>query len=88
MSQSPNEGETEYLFVRRPVLAAVMSMVITLLGLFAMRSLPISRYPQITPPAVQVSANYPGASAQDVASAVASPIEQQLSSLNGLLYYK
>ncbi|MGV3709461.1 MAG: efflux RND transporter permease subunit [Gemmatimonas sp.] len=63
-------------------------MVITLLGLFAMQSLPVSRYPQITPPAVQVSANYPGASAQDVASAVASPIEQQLSSLNGLLYYK
>ncbi len=88
MSHSPNEGETEYLFVKRPVLAAVLSMVITLLGLFAMQSLPISRYPQITPPAVQVSANYPGASAQDVASAVASPIEQQLSSLNGLLYYK
>lgn len=81
-------GETEYLFVRRPVLAAVLSMVITLLGAFAVQSLPVSRYPQITPPAVQVSANYPGASAQDVASAVASPIEQQLSSLNGLLYYK
>jgi multidrug efflux pump len=86
--QNEATGESEYLFVKRPVLAAVISMVITLLGLFAMQSLPVSRYPQITPPAVQVSANYPGASAQDVASAVASPIEQQLSSLNGLLYYK
>jgi hydrophobe/amphiphile efflux-1 (HAE1) family protein len=80
--------ESEYLFVRRPVLAAVISMVITLLGLFAMQSLPVSRYPQITPPAVQVTAFYPGASAADVATAVAAPIEQQLSSLNGLLYYK
>jgi multidrug efflux pump len=78
----------EYLFVRRPVLAAVIAMIITLLGAFAMRSLPVSRYPQITPPAVQVNAVYPGASAADVATSVAAPIEQQLSSLNGLLYYK
>jgi hydrophobe/amphiphile efflux-1 (HAE1) family protein len=79
---------SEYLFVRRPVLAAVIAMVITLLGAFAMKSLPVSRYPQITPPSVQVNAVYPGASAADVASSVAAPIEQQLSSLQGLLYYK
>ena len=78
----------EYLFVRRPVFAAVISLIVTLLGAFAVTSLPISRYPQITPPAVQVTAVYPGASAADVASAVAAPIEQQLSSLQGLLYYK
>lgn len=80
--------QSEYLFVRRPVLAAVLSIVITLLGIFAMLSLPVNRYPQITPPSVQITAVYPGASAQDVATAVAAPIEQQLSGLDGLLYYK
>ncbi|MEP6779895.1 MAG: efflux RND transporter permease subunit, partial [Gemmatimonadaceae bacterium] len=81
-------SDREYLFVRRPVLAAVISLIITLLGAYAITSLPISRYPQITPPSVQVNAFYPGASAADVATAVAAPIEQQLSSLQGLLYYK
>ncbi|MEO7217856.1 MAG: multidrug efflux RND transporter permease subunit [Gemmatimonadaceae bacterium] len=78
----------KYFFVHRPVLAAVISIVLVLLGTFAMLSLPINRYPQITPPAVQVTAVYPGASAQDVATSVAAPIEQQLSGLDGLLYYK
>ena len=79
--------EIRYLFIRRPVLAGVISIVITLLGGFAIRLLPLSRYPQITPPAVQVAAAYPGATAQDVADAVAAPIEEQLSGLQGLLYY-
>ena len=78
----------KYFFVQRPVLAGVISIVIVLLGTFAMLSLPVNRYPQITPPAVQVTAIYPGASAQDVATSVAAPIEQQLSGLDGLLYYK
>jgi multidrug efflux pump len=77
----------EYPFVRRPVLAMIISITVTLLGLIAMYLLPINRYPQITPPAVQVVAVYPGASAEDVASAVAAPIEQQLAGLDGLLYY-
>jgi hydrophobe/amphiphile efflux-1 (HAE1) family protein len=77
-----------YFFVQRPVLAGVMSIIIALLGIFAMLSLPVNRYPQITPPSVQVTAVYPGASAQDVATSVAAPIEQQLSGLDGLLYYK
>jgi hydrophobe/amphiphile efflux-1 (HAE1) family protein len=80
--------EIRYFFIRRPVLAGVISIVITLLGLFALRSLPVSRYPQITPPSVQVTAVYPGANAEVVAQAVAAPIEQQLSGLDGLLYYK
>ena len=77
-----------YFFIRRPVLAAVISIVIVLLGTFALVQLPVSRYPQITPPSVQISATYPGATAEDVAQAVAAPIEQQLSGLDGLLYYK
>ena len=78
----------EYLFIRRPVLAAVISIVITLLGAFALQSLPVNRYPQITPPSIQVTATYPGATAEDVATAVAAPIEQQLDGLEGLLYYQ
>jgi len=85
---APESSEqVRYFFIRRPVLAAVISIIVTLLGLFAIRLLPISRYPQITPPAVQVQATYPGATAEDVAEAVAAPIEQQLSGLQGLLYY-
>jgi hydrophobe/amphiphile efflux-1 (HAE1) family protein len=79
--------EIKYFFIRRPVLAGVISMIITLMGVLAIRLLPISRYPQISPPAIQVVAVYPGATAQDVAEAVAAPIEQQLSGLQGMLYY-
>jgi hydrophobe/amphiphile efflux-1 (HAE1) family protein len=88
VTQDPEQTERLYFFVQRPVLAGVISIVIALLGVFAMLSLPINRYPLITPPSIQVTAVYPGASAQDVATSVAAPIEQQLSGLNGLLYYK
>ncbi|MEO8226375.1 MAG: multidrug efflux RND transporter permease subunit, partial [Gemmatimonadota bacterium] len=81
------EPEIRYFFIRRPVLAAVISIVITLLGIFAIQLLPISRYPQITPPAITVTAVYPGATAEAVAEAVAAPIEQRLSGLQGLLYF-
>ena len=94
MSHSPTpstesgEYQLRYFFVRRPVMAAVISIVITLLGLFALQRLPVNRYPQITPPAVSVVAVYPGATAEDVALSVAAPIEQQLSGLDGMLYYQ
>src|SRR5436309_649664 len=81
------EPEIRYFFIRRPVLGAVISIVITLLGLFAIQLLPIARYPQITPPAVRITANYPGASSEDAAQAVAAPIEEQLAGLQGMLYY-
>lgn len=79
--------QPKYYFLRRPVLAGVISFIITLMGLLAIRLLPISRYPQISPPSIVVTAVYPGATAQDVAQAVAAPIEQQLSGLQGMLYY-
>jgi hydrophobe/amphiphile efflux-1 (HAE1) family protein len=85
MSATP---EIRYLFIRRPIFAAVISIVIVLLGGLALYTLPINRYPSITPPSVQVSAVYPGATAADVAAAVAAPIEEQLSGLDGLLYFK
>ena len=84
---SPERPAASYYFIRRPVLAGVISIIITLMGLLAIRLLPVARYPQITPPAIQVIAVYPGATAQDVADAVAAPIEEQLSGLQGLLYY-
>ncbi|HEV8599415.1 MAG TPA: multidrug efflux RND transporter permease subunit [Gemmatimonadales bacterium] len=87
MSESHPE-EVRYFFIRRPVLAGVISIVITLLGAFAMIRLPINRYPQITPPSVTITAVYPGATSEVVAQAVAAPIEQQLSGLDGLLYYQ
>src|SRR5262245_49407474 len=83
----PGDEEVKYFFIKRPVLAAVLSISLTLLGIFAIRLLPIARYPQITPPGITVTAFYPGATAQDVAEAVAAPIEQQLSGLQGMLYY-
>src|SRR5499427_2279958 len=79
--------EIRYFFIRRPVLGSVVSIVITLLGLFAIKLLPIARYPQITPPAVRIQTNYPGASSEDAAQAVAAPIEEQLAGLQGLLYF-
>jgi hydrophobe/amphiphile efflux-1 (HAE1) family protein len=85
--QAVPDHEVKYFFIRRPVLAIVLSVSLTLLGVFAMKLLPVARYPQITPPAITVAAFYPGATAQDVAEAVAAPIEQQLSGLQGMLYY-
>ncbi len=80
--------EIRYYFIRRPVMAGVIAITITLLGLFSLKYMPVNRYPAITPPAIRISAVYPGATAEDVARAVAAPIEQQLSGLRSLLYYK
>src|SRR5262249_22373512 len=73
-------------FIDRPVLAWVISLVIVLLGLIAAGLLPVAQYPQITPPTVRVSANYPGASAQVVADTVAAPIEQQVNGVEQMIY--
>ena len=73
-------------FIDRPVLAWVISIVIILLGAIAAGLLPIAEYPEITPPTVRVSANYPGASPQVVADTVAAPIEQQVVGVEGMLY--
>ena len=73
-------------FIKRPIFATVLSIVITLIGGIALVSLPIAQYPRITPPGVQVSINYPGASAPVVADTVAAPIEQQVNGVQGMLY--
>src|SRR5262249_61877796 len=65
-------------FIDRPVLAWVISLIIVLLGGIAAALLPIAEYPEISPPTVRVTANYPGANARVVADTVAAPIEQQV----------
>jgi hydrophobe/amphiphile efflux-1 (HAE1) family protein len=85
---APPPQEIRYFFIRRPIFAAVISIIIVLVGLFALVRLPVNRYPRITPPVVQVTAVYPGANAEQVAQTVATPIEEQLSGIQGLLYYK
>jgi multidrug efflux pump len=73
-------------FIDRPVFATVLSVVITLIGGISLYSLPMAQYPRITPPGVQISISYPGASAPVVADTVAAPIEQQVNGVEGMLY--
>ena len=73
-------------FIERPIFAWVLSIVILLAGSVSVVTLPVAQYPDITPPTVQVTASYPGASAQVVADAVAAPIEEQVNGVEGLLY--
>ena len=79
---------TSHFFIDRPIFASVLSMIIVVLGLVALQKLPIAQFPQITPPMIQIDADYPGASAEVVAEAVARPIEVQLPGIDNLLYYE
>ena len=73
-------------FIDRPILASVPSILITMIGAVALYTLPISQYPEITPPTVQVSCSYPGANAQVLSETVAAPIEQQVNGVEDMLY--
>ena len=73
-------------FIDRPIFSIVISIVIVIVGVLGLFLLPIDQYPQIVPPVVKVSASYPGASAQTVTQAVATPIEQELNGTPGMLY--
>ena len=77
-----------HFFIDRPIFASVLSIIIVVIGLVALQKLPIAQFPQITPPMVQIDADYPGASAEVVAEAVARPIEVQLPGIDNLLYYE
>jgi HAE1 family hydrophobic/amphiphilic exporter-1 len=75
-------------FVRRPIVAMVISIIMVLLGLVAMASLPIAQYPEIVPPMVQVTTTYVGASATDVEASVATPLEQKMNGVENMIYMK
>jgi multidrug efflux pump len=75
-----------HFFIRRPIFAAVLSIVITLAGAVAAFNLPLAQYPQITPPSIMVMCNYPGANAHVVADSIAAPIEQQVNGVEDMLY--
>ncbi len=73
-------------FIDRPIFAFVISIVIVLAGLAAMRALPVAQYPEIAPPVVQVTASYPGAAAEVLEQTVAAPIENAITGVEGMMY--
>lgn len=74
-------------FINRPIFAWVVAIIIMLAGLLALRTLPIAQYPAIAPPAVSITARYPGASAETIQSSVVQVIEQQMNGVDNLLYF-
>lgn len=74
------------VFIRRPKFAFVISILITLAGVIALRGLPVNMYPDMAPPQIQVTASLPGASSQVVEEAVVRPVEQQLNGVEGMIY--
>jgi hydrophobe/amphiphile efflux-1 (HAE1) family protein len=73
-------------FIRRPIFSSVISIVIVIAGLAAIRTLPVAQYPEIVPPTVQVTAVYPGATAESLVQTVAAPLEEQINGVEGMLY--
>ncbi|MCL2524682.1 MAG: multidrug efflux RND transporter permease subunit [Betaproteobacteria bacterium] len=74
-------------FINRPIFSSVISIIIIIAGLVAARVLPIAQYPEIAPPTIMISANYPGASAETLAKTVAAPIEEQLNGVENMVYF-
>jgi hydrophobe/amphiphile efflux-1 (HAE1) family protein len=75
-----------HFFIDRPIFASVIAIVIIILGGVAYSRLPVAQYPEIAPPTINVSGQYPGASAETVAETVVAPIEQQINGVEGMLY--
>src|SRR5438552_3576172 len=73
-------------FIDRPIFASVVSIVFVILGAVAFARLPIAQYPEIAPPIINVTGQYPGASAEVVASTVVAPIEEQINGVENMLY--
>lgn len=75
-----------HFFIDRPIFATVISIIIVIIGALAYFNLPIEQYPQVVPPTIRVTASYPGANAKTVAETVATPIEQEVNGVEGMLY--
>ena len=80
-------GNFSRFFIERPIFASVIAILITLAGVIASFVLPVSQYPDISPPTVTITTVYPGASAETIAQTVAAPIEEQLSGTEGMIYF-
>ena len=76
-----------HFFIDRPIFAIVLSIFVTIAGAAAYFTLPIAQYPEVAPPTLQVTANYPGASAKVVSETVATPLEQQINGIENLKYF-
>src|SRR5436190_6054325 len=75
-------------FIKRPIFAGVLSIVIFLVGAIALTRLPISEYPEVVPPTVQVRAIYPGANPKTIAETVATPLEEAINGVERMMYMK
>ena len=75
-----------HFFIDRPIFAAVISIVFIILGAVSLTRLPIAQYPEIAPPVINVTGQYPGASAEVVAATVVTPLEQQINGVERMLY--
>jgi hydrophobe/amphiphile efflux-1 (HAE1) family protein len=75
-----------HFFIERPIFAGVLSVLVLIAGLVAMRTLPVAEYPEVSPPTIVVSTQYPGANPQIVADTVAAPLEQEITGVEGLIY--
>ena len=75
-----------HFFIDRPIFAGVISIVITLLGVISLSILPIAQYPEIAPPTIQVTANYPGANAETVEQSVATNVEAEVNGAENMIY--
>jgi HAE1 family hydrophobic/amphiphilic exporter-1 len=88
MTQQDATPSREFFFVRRPTVAIVLSIVLIIFGLVTLRSLPISQYPNVIPPEVQINATYPGANALSVEQSVTTPLEQQVNGVENMIYMR
>ncbi|MFM7084593.1 MAG: efflux RND transporter permease subunit [Hyphomicrobium sp.] len=75
-----------HFFIDRPIFAAVLSALVTIIGLISARNLPVAEYPEIAPPTINVSSTYPGADAKTLAETVAAPMEQEINGIENMLY--
>lgn len=73
-------------FIDRPIFATVLALLLVFAGILTVKTLPVAQYPDITPPTVMVSADYPGADAETVARAIGVPIEEQVNGVDNMLY--
>jgi HAE1 family hydrophobic/amphiphilic exporter-1 len=88
MTRHDSSSSQEFFFVRRPTVAFVLSIALIIFGLVTLRSLPISQYPNVIPPEVQINASYPGANALSVEQSVTTPLEQQVNGVENMIYMR